>query len=221
MLRGLIFDNGDVLFDASQWRRWLVQYLAEYGIHLTYEALVSAWEERLIDVYRGREDYWSAFRQMLSSLGMSPPDVESCEAAAHSRGQQFAAGRKPMSGVSATLSNLTGAGIRLAVLSDSESGRSGVTAILQQLGIAHHFDAVLSSCDLGFTKPNPAAYHAAVTALGLGAGACGFVGHDREELEGAQLAGLIAIAFNYERGAPADIYVERFEQLVNVVEDQR
>lgn len=220
MLNGLIFDNGDILFDASQWRRWLVQHLAEYEIHLTYEGLVQKWEEHLVDVYLGREDYWSAFRQMLSSLGMKSTDVRTSMVAARFMGQQLAADRKPMSGVPATLAKLTELRIRLAVLSDSESGRAGVTAILEQLGIAHHFDAVLSSSDLGITKPDPSAYHAAVTALGLHAGTCGFVGHDHEELEGAMHAGLFAIAFNSECDVPADMYVESFNQLVDIVEVQ-
>ncbi len=31
MLQGLIFDAADVLYDASAWRRWLLQLVSRFG----------------------------------------------------------------------------------------------------------------------------------------------------------------------------------------------
>ena len=45
-----------------------------------------------------------------------------------------------------------------------------------------------------------------------------FVGHNPSEIQGAINVGLTTIAFNYEDGVKADIYVEHFSDLLDVSE---
>ena len=44
-----------------------------------------------------------------------------------------------------------------------------------------------------------------------------FVGHDAAGLSGAAELGMRTIAFNYDRDAAADVYLARFEELLDLV----
>ena len=45
-----------------------------------------------------------------------------------------------------------------------------------------------------------------------------FVGHDAEELAGAAAAGMMTAAFNFDRHAQADVYLDRFDQLNSLLQ---
>ncbi|PAY19331.1 hypothetical protein CKO51_12015 [Rhodopirellula sp. SM50] len=219
-MKGLIFDNGDILFDASRWRRWLADYLTRHGNPVTYPQLVAIWEKHLVSVYRAKRDYWVAFVDMLSELGI-PDDVHSnIIDKAKAKGAELQQQRQPMPMVVETLAALSDQGIRLAVLSDSESGEVGVRKILRQLGVESNFDAVISSADIGLVKPEPAAFQAAADAIDLAIAECGFVGHDVDELQGAREIGLFAIGYNFDPDAPADVYIQHFDELIELVNRQ-
>ena len=64
--------------------------------------------------------------------------------------------------------------------------------------------------------PEPACYRAALHALQLPAAEVAFVGHDARELRGAAVQGLATIAFNGDRDARADVYLQRFEDLIEL-----
>ena len=214
---GVILDVGDILYDARAWRRWLTETLRAEGVAITFEELVERWEALLVDVYRRRAAYWDRFDRMLEELAVA----EARRAALRQAAQRMAAAvqvdRVPMDGVAATLTALRGAGVRLAALSDTESGEGKVRQTLRQLDLERCFDAVVTSADIGHVKPEPAAYRAAAAALELSVPQCAFVGHDVDELEGAQQAGMYAIAYNYTPGAPADVYVDHFSDIEQVV----
>jgi len=216
-IAGVIFDMGDIFFDATPWRRWLTARLNAGGVDVTYEQLVQKWEALLVDVYRGLASYWPRLGELLGSLGLEGQARDELIEAAREQGRRLRAQRRLFDGVEATLGRLRQAGLKLAVLSDTESSEPKVRAMLAELGIEGFFDAVITSLDIGAAKPEPASYQAAADALGLDLPRCAFVGHDVDELEGAQAAGLLTVAFNYAPGAPADRYVERFEQLLEAV----
>lgn len=215
-LSALIFDNGDILFDASLWRRWLALHLTELGYPIGYEQLVVIWEQKLVPVYEGKSDYWVAFQALLKELSVEPIVAAEIIDSAKQHGQLLQSNRKPMPYVSETLAELSRRDVPLAVLSDSESGEFGVRKILRQLGLELYFNAVVSSKDVGFAKPSPLAYEAAANALECSLQSCGFVGHDIDELTGAMNVGMYAIAYNYHPDAPADLRVERFDQLLEM-----
>ena len=89
--------------------------------------------------------------------------------------------------------------------------------ILDQLGIEQYFTAVAASFDIGHAKPEPEAFDHAIKATGIQKSQCGFVAHDIDELEGAQKHNLFAIGYNYHPDAPADKYIEHFNELLDLV----
>ena len=64
-ISGLLFDMGDVLYDATVWRRWLIQLLRRFDLHLDYTTLFKSWDRCfLLDVHRGRRPLCDAFQSL-------------------------------------------------------------------------------------------------------------------------------------------------------------
>jgi FMN phosphatase YigB (HAD superfamily) len=73
------------------------------------------------------------------------------------------------------------------------------------------------SSEIGTYKPKKEAYDAAVKATGAKQSEVMFVGHAKDELEGAQKAGLKTIDYNIDPGAKGDYHAEHFSDILIVV----
>lgn len=220
-LRGLLFDMGDVLYDATLWRRWLYQLLGRIGLHSRYRTLYRVWDEEFLnDVHRGRREFAEAFAAFLLSLGLSRGQIDEVQAASQARKRDLELSTRPLPGVRDTIEELAARGVKLAVLSDSEKHGDELQAHLTRLGLGGCFSPVISSIDLAHTKPSPVCYRAALTDMGMPTDAVAFVGHDAAELVGARAVGLRTVAFNYDAGAKADHYLTRFEELLQLVDSR-
>ena len=217
--RAFIFDVGDILFDVTVWRKWLTGYLRGAGVEIDYPALVAKWEAALQPVYVGRKEYWEAFTEMLASLGLNDRQIEAAIAAARAKAHSPAVTtRRLFDGVAETLADLKRMGCKLGVLSDTESPGQKIHSQLAELGIAEYFDVVLTSRDLGHTKPSPQAFEAALAALGVAKDEAAFVAHDEDELAGAMAYGITAVAFNFVPPVPADHYIWHFPELIRLAQ---
>jgi HAD superfamily hydrolase (TIGR01509 family) len=214
----IIFDMGDIFFDATQWRRALVAHLQSVGIDIDYPELCCRWEEKLVDVYLGGCEYWEALGEFLGDLGVREEVFEDVIGAARQKAAEVGQRRTLFEGVAETLAALKQSGVRLAVLSDTESREPRVRQVLAELGIEPCFDAVVASRDIGRVKPEAEAYAIALQRLGATADQALFVGHDADELAGAIAAGIIAVAYNYEPGVRADHYLRHFRELLPLID---
>lgn len=213
---GIVFDVGDIFFDASPWRRWLANRITQFGAPTTYPELVQRWERLLVDVYCGRSEYWIRFDRLLRDYGLTSEHVRQLTVEAKDQGAIVATRRKLFEGVAETLHELHSRNVKLAALSDTETSAAGVRQRLANLGVERYLDAVICSVDIGYAKPAREAFNAVLAALNEPVEDCAFVGHDVDELEGAKAAGLYAIAFNAAADAPADLHVERFTDLLTL-----
>ncbi len=214
--QAVIFDMGDIFFDATVWRRSLTQYLQRAAVQIDYPELCRRWEAKLVDVYLARREYWEAFREFMADLSLTDDAVDRAVAFARQKADGIEK-RTLFDGVAETLAQLKAMGLKLAVLSDTESREARVRRRLADLGIEDCFDAVLTSVDVGYVKPDPRAYAAAMAGLNVTAIETIFVGHDDEELEGATRAGLTAVAYNCEQGAPCHHHLRHFDKLLELV----
>ena len=98
VIHGLIFDNGDILYDAAVWRRWLTKHLQGLGIAVNYDELVDRWEQKLVDVYRGNADYWERFHELLLDLGVAVTESVELIGLARNKGRQLQSRRRRMPG---------------------------------------------------------------------------------------------------------------------------
>ena len=219
LVRGMLFDMGDVLYDATLWRRWLFQLLGRIGLNAHYRTLYRVWDEEFLDdVHRGRREYSEAFQAFLLSLGLSRGQIDEVQAASLARKRDLERSARPLPGVRDTVERLAARGVKLAVLSDSEQTGDELQTHLARLGLGGRFSPVISSIDLEYTKPSPVCYRAALASMGLHAEEVAFIGHAPAELAGAHAVGLRTVAFNYDAGAAADHYLTRFDELLQLVD---
>jgi len=213
-VRGLVFDMGDVLYDATAWRRWLLMLLGRMGLHTNYRCFFRIWDRDFLDdVHRGQREYQEALRAFLRSAGLSMGQIDEVEAASQARKRAIEGDARPFPGVRETLRHLQSAGVAMAVLTDSESSAPRVCERLAQFRLDGLFAAVISSVDLGYTKPAAVCYQSALDALGIEPAKAAFVGHDAEELSGAAAIGMTTIASNYDLDCEATFFLDRFSDL--------
>jgi len=110
--------------------------------------------------------------------------------------------RAPIADMVALARRLRAAGVRTAVVSNSE-GR--LAELLDQVGIANAFEAIIDSGRIGIEKPDPQIFAHAIAALGLPPGTTGIHIGDSwaADIGGALAAGWRAIWYG-RRAEPRD-----------------
>ncbi len=102
-------------------------------------------------------------------------------------------------GTAEALERLRAAGLRLAVVSNSD-GRAA--AALAAAGLDGHFEFVVDSGEVGIEKPDARIFHHALDRLGVGAGEALYVGDLYEvDVVGARAAGMRAVLVDPAGGA--------------------
>jgi len=128
-----------------------------------------------------------------------------------------AARTRPYPGVPATLAALRGAGCRLAVCTNKP--QRATEAVLDALGLASFFDAVLGGDALPVRKPDPAHVRGALAALGAGPERGAMIGDGENDAAAGRGAGLPVALMTYGYAhAPleslgADALIDRFADL--------
>lgn len=211
---GLVFDMGDVFYDATLWHRWLWQLLTRMGLHSRFDLFFRVWrDDYLHEAQCGRQDYWTALRRYLCAAGMSHGQIDEVIAAGHARFHDFEEEIRPLPGVQATIHALLRQGYQLGVLTNASCSSQRLDGRLKRMGLQDCFRVVLSSADLGHTTPDVLSYEAALSALQLSPTQTAFVGHDARELSGAAGLGMRTVGVNYDFGAQADLLLASIEQL--------
>lgn len=219
---GVLFDMGGVLYDDTLWRRWLLRLLAQLGLHTNYRSFYRLWDrEYLVRVHRGQCEFRTAFEEFMRSVGLSAAQIDEVEAACQARRRTMEGEIRALPGVKSTLQRLAQAGFVLAALTDSEYPATLLVERLERIGLGGLFVSVISSMDLGHTRPDPVCYARALAAMDQQPYQVAFVGHDTEELSGARAVGMRTVAFNFDADAEADAFIARFEELLDVVTQRR
>jgi len=124
---------------------------------------------------------------------------------------------RPFPGCAAALDALKAEGARLAVCTNKPTGLS--VALLEALGLAARFDAILGPDTAGAAKPDPRHLQAAVDAVGGDMGRTILVGDSATDAGAARAAkaGLILVSFGYTEIPAADlnpdILIHGFDEL--------
>lgn len=115
-------------------------------------------------------------------------------------------GMRPMEPMLDLVRAARGAGLRTALLSNSWSVSHYDRELLDEL-----FDAVVISGEVGLHKPQPEIYLMVAQRLGLQPSQCAFIDDLRENCEGAEAIGMVAVRHH----EPADT-ISRLEELTSV-----
>jgi putative hydrolase of the HAD superfamily len=119
-------------------------------------------------------------------------------------------------GVPDTINRLKEKGFILGIITDTAMHFSRKLSWFDQHGFGCVWDVVISSKEMGARKPHPIMYEEAIRQTGILPAEAVFVGHKAYELEGARAVGMKTIAFNYEKNAVADAYIDTFNELLEV-----
>jgi FMN phosphatase YigB (HAD superfamily) len=214
----LIFDLCGVMYDDTVWRRWLLRVISRMGLHTHYTLYFRVWErDYLAEVKRGRLEFWEALRLFLLSSGLTSAQIDEVGAAAHAQRRQCEQDIMPLPGVRKTLSQLTDRGVQLLLLSNSCLPYREIQQRLKKLRLANHFDAVLSTFDLGKRFSNADCFRLAIQRLQRDPREIGYVGRDSLALVEAATIGMYTVAFNNDDDAQADAFIRSFAELLEAL----
>lgn len=221
-VRGLLFDFGGVLYDDTVWRRWLLRLLSHVGLHTHYHSFYHVWDRDFAPgVYCGRATFCDAFAAYLRSAGLPVGLVDEVIAACRGVRREMDESIRPLPGVRCTLARLARMNLLLGILTDSELPADQLRPRLAVFAPPEVFRALVSSFDIGRAKPDPCGYREALLQMGLTPPEVAFVGHEAAELAGARSVGMPTIALSGHPSVGADVRLDRFEQLPDVVALQR
>lgn len=216
----VLFDMGDIIYDATAWRKWLHGYLSQRGLFEGgYWDLADRWEGSWLQkIHKGEVEYKDGFERFLGELGLNERQKEELLAVNWVKKKELEAQIKPFEGVESGLKKLKEMGLTTGILSDTELGEKGVKDKLSnRLHLDGLFDHIVTSADIGARKPEPEAFNYVVHKTGIPFEEIVFVAHDYDELEGALALGIDTIAFNYRENVHAVFYIQEFKELPNVI----
>ncbi len=200
--RAVLFDAGFTLTFHDGAR--IAAYAAKAGVAADARALEQA-ERALREELRetpgvvmkthhdgGFSWHQRMYRRLLDLAGTAGPPA-SLDGAAETilREHRLSnAWRRIGAGVRASLERLRAAGLKLAVVSNSEGT---LEQMLVEIDLRPLFDTVLDSSVVGFTKPDPRIYHLALERLGVRAADALMVGDSPSaDVDGAHAVGIRA-----------------------------
>ncbi|MGE5072397.1 MAG: HAD family hydrolase [Anaerolineae bacterium] len=211
-VRAILFDAGDILYHRPHRGRNFKTFLQGLGREVS--EIPAGERERLSRLaYRGKIDQEQYQEAILRLYGLTEPSLIT-------RGKQALSDDENnvefFEGVCETLIALKQAGFFLGIVTDTANPIHAKLRWFERGGFGHVWDSIISSKEVGTRKPDPRIYAAALRQLGVNADQAVFVGHRIEELDGAHKAGIKTIAFNYDAGASADYFIEKFADLLSV-----
>ena len=190
-LRAVLFDAGNTLVFLD-YERLAEGVGSALGLRLTGPGLAVHADEasRAMERVSGSDQQRAAtFLETLFRLGGAPAErmgeVAECLARMHAERHLWCSIRDK---TREALGRLRAAGLRLGVVSNSD-GR--VEEALRVAGLSDYFDVVIDSGLVGFEKPDPRIFEAALTALSVRAEESLYVGDLYEvDVVGARAAGI-------------------------------
>jgi phosphoglycolate phosphatase-like HAD superfamily hydrolase len=217
----VVFEPCGVLYDDFAWRRWLWQLATRMGLSSHYAPFFRVWDcEFQEDVWSGQLDLWTALRQFLLSAGMSRPDIDEVIAASRAKFRRFDQETRPFPDVQSTVRQLHAKGIQIAVIAYARLGATKIRERLDRVGIGKLVTRVLSQQDEAACTVSTESYQATLEALPGPTCNWAFVGRQQAGLDLAHRRGLLTVAFNYDADISADIYIEQFSQLAQLLDWQ-
>ncbi len=212
MLKAVIFDMDDTLLDWSQrsqdWQEYHLQHLEQVFNYIAREVH----PVRTLDAFcqatwaLGRQAWLEAerglraphlgivIRQALEQIGV-PADLIDVEACLRAYDWQPIQGVVPYPDATEVLPILVSHGVKIGMITNAYQPMWMRDRELEAYGLLAHFaDCRLSAADVGYLKPHPAIFEAALDCLGVRVDEAVFIGDNPEaDIAGAQSIGMKAV----------------------------
>jgi putative hydrolase of the HAD superfamily len=153
-------------------------------------------------------------------------DIAVAEAIADVYGDADVSRIHPVPGRAELLRSLRDEGLRLAIVSNTNTRGATLTRMLQEFGLLELFDAVVYSSEAGVRKPHAEIYQAALGGLGVSPGEAVFVGDRlREDVLGPARIGMTGVLTHEfyrdsHNGEPFEV-LDRLESIRDVIASLR
>lgn len=146
------------------------------------------------------EEGWGAYlATLLEEGGLDRPTARAMLAPLRREHERFNLWRRVPEGLDAALDRIRARGVRVAVVSNSE-GR--LPELLERVGIARHFEAIVDSHHEGVRKPDPEIFRRALARLEVRPADAVYLGDIPDvDVVGANGAGIAAVLVD-----PCDFY---------------
>ncbi len=210
--KALFFDAGDILYHRPNSGKNLKKFLKNKVTHphpdLEKERArlkSMAFEDKIC-----RHEY---YKEIIKLYGIEEPELVAQGVQAMNQDDLTV---EILDGVKETLLKLKEKGYILGIITDTALPIHIKLGWFEEHGFGHIWDTVVSSREIRVRKPSPRIYQEAVQQIGLRPEDSIFIGHKTSELRGARDFGMKTIAFNFDKDAPADIYIEKFSDLLQL-----
>ena len=189
MIKGLIFDIGDIIYDIP------------FNYKIFSPLLMLFRIENLI--------LWTAsvmIRRGFYKRKYTQKDMDKLKKSI-----------QPREGVVETLRKLKNKKIKITFLTDTIVSPLRIDKRLEALGVRQYVDNIVCSSRIGVHKPSKKAYDIAVNETGIRHSEILFVGHAKDEIEGAKKAGLKTIGYNLDPGTKPDYHAKEFSDILKII----
>ena len=211
MIRGVLFDLDDTLYDHAYSARFALTALAGSAPSLAalagdelerrYHRILEEVHPRVLSGELGPDAArLERYRRLFASVGEQPSDGELAKLGLVAR-QAYRANQRPVPGTLALLSALRERGVVAAIVSNNlkleQEGK------LRDTGMSGLIDHLVVSEEAGSVKPDPGIFRVALKRAGLAAEEARMLGDNwAADIEGALNAGISAVWFNRAGSSP-------------------
>lgn len=218
----VFWDVGGVIVELESIREGYAEFISWLADEYDFDeaTVLEEWRTALGDYFAGRDgrEYRTAregYRVATASLFEAEPPAEDEWRPAFERCLDETV--RPVDGAIETIRALGDAEVHLGVVSDIDTVEAD--NILSTFGVSDRFDAVTTSEEVGYTKPDPRMFETALAAWGGDPADAVMVGDRYEhDVVGAKDAGLDAIAYGGDAvGDRADYVVDDLRDLLAIV----
>jgi len=202
--RAVLWDMDGTLIDSEEfhWISWR-DALANEGIAITREQFLSSFGQRndsIIPQWLGAATTPERIQRIANAKEELYRDLVQKK------------GISPLPGVATWVRRLHEQGWLQAIA--SAAPRPNIDVVLEALGAAHRFQAIVSAEDVHRGKPDPEVYLTAASRVGVPPGSCIVVEDAAAGIEGARRAGMRSIGVSHNgKHLSADVVVQSLELL--------
>jgi HAD superfamily hydrolase (TIGR01549 family) len=218
-IKAVLYDLGDIFFEAHYWRLWNYEEARKLNcFDGVFAEFYDLYESFLVPVYQGKMEYEKCFADFIHHLKI--PHPEEFMQISFLKKKEFETGRVLFPGVRETLAVLFKAGIKNIVITDNELGEDEIKEkVIGRFGITPYLTGIVSSKSLGISKPDPTIYIKSMELYNLGNEDVLFVGHDKDEIEGANKVGIKTILFNnyLKKNIDSAYSIDNFSDILSIV----
>jgi epoxide hydrolase-like predicted phosphatase len=197
MIKLIIFDGEGVLYSAKEavkiFERKYDEFLRKFGV--SFEEQAKLWFKFYPKTVTGKISLREANKKIFKKLGIPTSKVNEWLKQDKINWLKHAKLNKE---VKKLLSKLRKKGIKVAILSDTVHPLKWRLELFKKFGLVKgkHYDKLFLSNLIGYEKPHPKAYLTVLNRFKVKPEEAIFVGHDKEEMEGAKKLGIKTISFS-------------------------